>query len=773
MVDSGFSKVACLWQEWCAMSLAKARWSKGASMLVPKGKKMSLLDAVKKIIVRQRACMEVEEREFHQRVTKGCVGPKLTEDANNFATELIDENLEEKHSHNRAGFHSELVKHLTAMQESAILIAFNCIKQDNKDLETYKTKVKDIKNTVSESQRNYMVEMVQLKEMMNRMGDDEEETANRIQDVQMYDGLMSLDEELREVCEIVIKARIRKHLLAPKGLLLMNIQKLLNEGADAISDKGPLNTSGKPGAGFVGKTRSQKNPADVAAERDRKRIEELEKKLKTVETHLQMANKEFNERRHQKTRLQREVDILKQDQENEMGDLKKAIGDAGGGAKKEHEDLEKSLKELRMQKEKDKEAAQTGLTQLRKTLFQVRQDLERNRRFAQVRMEESQRIRDETAAATLSVESSDRQIKELTEEIKIVQKEVDKNQGVLNGFQDRARLLREKLYEPQQPEVVKAKKKKTEVQSTGSKDVPERASRVTDGEAEESTEVRGAWLKDWLETLRAQMLLSTPPDGQSRDWGKPIDSHALVAPTGDKALTKIVALLNGEEPNASENESTPALRETFLSFDNGRIYRGSPSANSRTHLHSPDEGYWLLAPSITPLGKPGLRESQSCTDLNEISRSRAGTDLSRPGTTASKDLSRPGTRASTDLSRPGTKGTMGLSRPSTVSWSSTISSDPKNSVRVLDKAISRGWLKGTGDSRPQTTSTGVRTHTTASNASLASIRMAPLGSHKCSICGLGGGTDQCRECQSTVPRLSVGWCLPPLETEERPITAAG
>jgi hypothetical protein len=314
------------------------------------------------------------------------------------------------------------------------------------------------------------------------------------------------------------------------------------------------------------------------------------------------------------------------------------------------------------------------------------------------------------ASAQLACASSEGQAKELKEEIKALKKEAEKLQSALKLLQDRERVLREKLTEPRSPQKGVKKVKATVVNTDGEMQQVRTGSKSS---VTEEPEARGAFLKDLLAVLRAQMLLSTPPEGASRQWGRPIDCRALVAPTGDKDLAKIVALLNGHDvENESTNVSTICASEESIpsSADySRRLCRGAPSANSRRSPHSADQ-YWLLAPPSA--GSEGLgQKSRSCTDLNSTSQS----------------------------------------------WASFGSDSKTVSMRMFDKPPGRDFLKRSSpmERRPQSTASGVG-------------KWVPptLGLSKCSICGLGGGTDQCLECQSTVPKLSVGWCLPPLASEQ-------
>lgn len=583
-----------------------------------------------------------------------------------------------------------------------------------------------------------MMEMVQVKELMR--SDDADSAANRMEEILMYDGLMSLDDELREICDAIIKERVKAHLKAPKALLLTNIQKLLDEGENAFdSKKGPLNQpqpqSQDPGSPMVSPRGNKRSPQEIMAERDKARIEELEKKLKEAETSSQLTTAELNQRRYERDRLQSELDQLKQDNEKEKEDLGHKIGGAAKSALQEAEEMERRLSELRVQKQKKMKEMGDATADLRKEIEAARQRRNESGRVLFDKRAELERLQKAIVDAKGASESNEKQEKLMMAEAGNIKKEVERLQKLLDDLQERERALRKKLTEPVNPppkEITRELVSDERSLDGGSKGSSQRKSFLD--YAEQGKAKRAGFLRDLLAILRAQLLLSTPPRGKSRDWGKPLDYRNIVAPTGDTELAKIVALLSrlDEDVDCSSEGSVPS------SPAHDRLSRGPPSANgsfNRSGPHSPDQ-YWYLAPATAGSMKGSLGESRSCPDIRREVPNKAQSKLLSEIMGQKRAASRP--RTSIDLE------------------SKTVD------VHVRSKPPSRGWTGSSANLRPQ------------SMASNSVNRMPLLGSnlpgssklHAC-ICGLGDGTVECTTCQHAVPRLSIGWCLPPLSKTEQ------
>lgn len=577
-----------------------------------------------------------------------------------------------------------------------------------------------------------MVEMVQLRELthrLNKQGEEDEEDS-RVDDILLYDGLMSLDEELREICENIIEKRIRKFLLNPKRLLLENIQQLLAMGEAAISTKNKNLEVDKPGEPMIS-PRSKKSPAEIMAEKDKQRIAELEMKLKAVQTNLNLAKEEFIDRRNKRNRLKTQLAQMKADHERDIAELRKRVAEAAEGAWKEQQDLERELKELRESRKKEMEELNTAISKLRRELGEVKQLEAGAKRLIEEREAQLEHLQAKIASKELDSASSESQYKELQSVIKDLKKETLQIQGTIQLNTEKERALREKLTEPRKGPGEIKKKKTKRIKDEGPLVQNEKRGSKSRVIVEDEVEVRGAWLSNLLDVLRAQMLLSTPPDGQSRQWGRPIDSRTIVAPTFDDDLQRIVELLSGSDKDndttafASQDSSHSSASADFTR----RLCRGAPSAHSRRPSQN-DDLQWLLAPPSAASGGLG-QKSRSCTNFNSTSQSWASTaaSTSAPRTADSKTVS----------------------------------------VRMLDNPPARTFLIRSGPwVQTDTNKPGhLRPQSTASCAGRRPLQT--LGFSTCSLCGRGGGTDQCLECQSTVPRLSVGWCLPPLAAEQSAI----
>lgn len=658
------------------------RWKAAAAKANPELAKKNpafsnLLNVVKAVHshAKQKLFMEKHEREFHGRVMKGPEGASLAEEQDAFCNGIVEEFLGAEHE-DKAKTISAVKQLAKNLQEAAVLHCLPVYTEDQRLLKDFQRKKADLERLLVESQRNYMADNTSLNRTIKDLeGDliDEDEASQRILSVCFYDGLASLDEELRMACEEVVTKQARAKLLNPGNPLLRIIQKLLKEGEGAISDpkSGGPPSPGSPG----GKVDRQKAEEEKVHARDKKRIEDQAAQIEEIEAQLAKRQEEIAQAKSRVAGLKRKRDQQKTDQDKEIEELRTKIANAAVEAENEIAQLQAEEARLKEKTAKDLEEARRKLAELTAEAEKASKE----EKAARAELDKAERERDrllrEIKSAEERLAAKNSEMSSLASEITALKVKNAKDAEQLKALGHRMSLFGSRSPSKEAPSRSSSKER-------GSKERPSDANvfKARSGSKSGPPGKLGKrkFVKNsLLEVLRQQLLLSTPPGGKRREWGSPLDKQARMGPTGDaNELAKVVALLL-EEVDLDSSDDEDQSSNGIPCSSQGVRRRGTTVS-----LHEPQSPKlnFFLAPPPAP---SSMRPSRSCTDI----RSAQGSD--------------------TRTIRPDFTKTLG---------------------------------------RPDFTKT-----------------LAPLGSSCGSICGHCLGVDHCPECQTTVPRLSVGWCLPPLE----------
>lgn len=717
-----------------------ARWQKAMDKVVeekgprpPQGLGAKLVQVTREAqnqAAKKKAYMERDEREFHQKVTEGERGDKYDAEMRKFRKEVVETlvsfGIDEKKRDEAQKSIQEITK---KANEVVILLCFDVNRNDLLEGADSKRKYGNLVQVNREAQAKHIKEVNQLRELVGRKP-DLHNSGMSADDVMLYEGINSLDEEMKGMCLEVINERVRQILQKPNKALAEIIKLMITESGvpDSWSDfldpslfdklkgaskKGGAGGSDGSGPGGRGSTWTDGagGAADGAGRVDNERLiaklksdlleavaqrDELQARLRELEGEGGV-NSSPEARAAQAQKLERE----RQAQAGQLEATKKLAAQL--------EKLQTELKEER----KAKEAAEAEMKAMRARLEELEEHhadcfKQRERKDKEVaRMKkECEKLRAEYKKMEEELNAANELLKRLRA---MSDRRASQGRSSLLGA-DGARLSQLGIGSGKDGSG-QGKGKRGKKGSGFDQDLSdaERRKKLKDPEYQ-----KRKLMKRLLRVLREQHRLEESSLKPGED--PPIESDAVLGHDGEKtcAAAAVIALLEKVSPydEAVSSSSSEDLEPPKRELVQYRKPKGESYHGPLIHEGVLDCASWkMMVPDSLPYVQPGSspqgvpRLARSSSDLGPSTNSMQISPTQSP---ALRNL-----------------------KKGTYSKASSMKAFFDN---PFDQMLQHSNLsKTTGNNQPMDLS-----------------------------CIHGSGIDTCPTCSSVVPKLSLGWCLPPL-----------